>query len=140
MIDLLLAAALTTSIKHAAAIPQDQIQFAQCVSTRESHGNYKARHHEAGSTASGRWQFLDKQWRHGLSFMVTERLAHFGADRKTVKEIRQHLLSTSINHWEPQYQNIAFVAALNAKGKWSGAHHWYIRGSRCNELIPIKQR
>lgn len=135
MITIFLTAALAMPIKQAAAIPADQIQYAQCVSTRESHGNYKARHAEAGSSAAGRWQFLDNQWRKGLSFMVRDRLVKFGAPKKSAEQIRKHLTTTPINHWEPQFQNIGFVAVLNARGKWSGAHHWHIAGSKCNSLV-----
>ena len=138
IISLALAAALTAPIHKAAAIPTDQIKFAECVSQRESHGNYKARHAEAGSSAAGRWQFLDNQWRKGLSFMVRDRLVKFGAPKQTANKILTHLKATPINHWEPQFQNIGFVAALNARGKWSGAHHWIVTGSRCNRLIPVK--
>ena len=125
---------------HAAEIPASQQAFASCVSTRESHGNYKAKRSEAGSSAAGRWQFLDKQWRRGLSYMVAERLRSFGMSAHEAAVIRRHLAATRIDRWAPEYQDAAFLAALNARGPWSGWRHWYLAGSKCNALVPASAR
>jgi hypothetical protein len=124
----------------AAQIPASQQAFASCVSARESHGNYKAKRSEAGSSAAGRWQFLDKQWRRGLSYMVAERLRSFGMSTHEAAVIRRHLAATRIDRWAPEYQDAAFLAALNARGPWSGWRHWYLAGSKCNALVPIGAR
>ena len=124
----------------AAQIPASQQAFAACVSHRESHGNYKAKRDEAGSSAAGRWQFLDKQWRRGLSFMVAERLRSFGMSAHEAAVIRRHLAATRIDRWAPEYQDAAFLAALNARGPWSGWRHWYLAGSKCNALVPVGAR
>jgi hypothetical protein len=47
----------------------------------------------------------------------------------------KHLQSKSIDTWEPIYQDVGFVAALNAKYKWSGWTHWAVN-SKCNLLVP----
>ena len=125
---------------HAAEIPASQQAFAACVSHRESHGNYRASRNEAGSSAAGRWQFLDKQWRHGLSFMVAERLREFGMSAKAADKVRRELQAKPISQWAPKYQDAAFLAALNARGPWSGWRHWYLAGSKCNALVPVGAR
>ena len=129
----LLASPVTDPAASAAAIPSSQQAFADCVSDRESHGNYKAR--GSDSTSSGRWQFLDRPWRNGLSYMVAARLRDFGMSGKDSKAVRIRLQATHIAAWEPHYQDAAFVAVLNARGPWSGWKHWYLSGSRCNALV-----
>lgn len=135
-----LAAALTftpmSAVHSAAHIPASQQAFASCVSNRESHGNYRARGDE--SSARGRWQFLDLQWRRGLSYMVAERLRDHGMARQESKRVRIHLQSISIDRWEPAFQDAAFISVLNARGPWSGWKHWYLSGSRCNALAGAR--
>lgn len=146
MIALILAISMLTSspanaamdYKLAAAkVPTDQRSYAKCISHHESRGDYKA----IGdvSSARGRWQFLDKQWRHGLSFMVANRLVEFGMPKSKVEKLVKHLQSRSIDAWEPVYQDIGFVAALNAKHHWSGWTHWSVN-SKCNHLVPKAYR
>lgn len=136
MAEAVLAAAIAltpVSAAHQAAhIPPKYQAFASCISARESHGNYKARGDE--SSAQGRWQFLDKQWRHGLAFMVADRLHHFGMSLHESKRVRIHLQSLSIDKWPAYAQDAAFVAVISARGPWSGWRHWYLPGSKCNTL------
>jgi hypothetical protein len=131
-----LAAALTLSpmtIAHnAAVVPKDQAAFAHCVAQRESHGNYRARGDH--SSARGKYQFLDASWRRGLAYMTEKRLKSFGMKTTDAKRIRLELQSKSIDRWTPVFQDVAFLAALNARGKWSGAHHWFSHNSPCNRL------
>lgn len=140
MAEAVLAAAIaltpTSAAHQAATIPAPQQAFAACVSHRESHGNYKARGDE--SSARGRWQFLDQQWRHGLAYMVAERLRHFGMSRRESKRVRIYLQSVSIDRWPAYAQDAAFVAVLNARGPWSGWRHWYLPGSKCNRLAGAR--
>ena len=79
----LLASPVTDPAASAAAIPASQRAFADCVSDRESHGNYEAR--GSDSSSAGRWQFLDRPWRNGLSYMVAARLREFGMSGKDSK-------------------------------------------------------
>ena len=128
----LLAGPAVSPAVQAASIPVSQRAFAECVSQRESRGVYSAR--GTDSTSAGKYQFLDKQWRHGLSYMVAARLRDFGLSAPASKRVRVHLQATHINKWEHMYQDAAFVAVLNARGPWSGWEHWYLAGSRCNAL------
>ena len=127
-----LALSASPAAHQAAQIPTDQRVFASCVSERESHGNYKARGDR--SSARGRWQFLDAQWRHGLAYMVADRLHRKGMSKAAAQLVRIHLQSISIDQWAPVYQDAGFIEVLNARGKWSGWRHWYAPGSRCNAL------
>lgn len=129
---LLASPVATDPAASAAVIPASQRAFADCVSNRESHGNYEAR--GSDSTSAGRWQFLDRQWRNGLSYMVAARLRDHGMSGPASKKVRIHLQATHIAAWEPAYQDAAFVAVLNARGPWSGWRHWFLAGSRCNSL------
>jgi hypothetical protein len=122
----------------AARVPQDQIAFAKCVSWQESRGNYKAIGDQ--SSARGRWQFLDDQWRRGLSYMVAKRLTDYGMPKSKQKALIEKLRGKSIDKWEPIYQDVGFVAALNAKYPWSGWRHWYVEGSKCNDLVPLEKK
>ncbi len=130
---LLAAPASNDPAASAAVIPASQQAFAECVSHRESRDNYKAR--GSDSSSAGRWQFLDRPWRNGLSYMVAARLREFGMTGPASKGVRIHLQATHIAAWEPDYQDAAFVAVLNARGPWSGWKHWYLSGSRCNALV-----
>ena len=125
IVEAALAAAITLSQKtvlhDAAQIPQQHQRFAACVSNRESHGNYRAKGDV--SSARGRWQFLDQQWRSGLSFMVRDRLITFGMPKAQAGNIRRQLLAKPIDKWTPVLQDIAFVSVIT--------HH---NGSKCNAL------
>lgn len=122
----------------AARVPKEQIAFAECVSYQESRGNYRAI--GDSSSARGRWQFLDDQWRRGLSYMVAKRLTDYGMPKSKQKPLIEKLRSKSIDKWDPIYQDVGFVAALNAKHLWSGWRHWYVKGSKCNDLVPLNQK
>lgn len=131
-------ASAATDYKLAAAkVPQDQRSYAKCVSFYESRGDYRAI--GDNTNARGRWQFLDSDWRHGLSYMVANRLVDHGMHKSKVKKLVKHLQSRSIDTWEPVYQDIGFVAALNAKHHWSGWRHWAV-DSQCNKLVPKAYR
>jgi len=119
---------------HAAIVPKEQKAFAECVSWQESRHNYRA----VGdiSSARGRWQFLDAQWRNGLAFMVSKRLVDFGMPKNKQKKLIKKLRNQSIDQWKPIYQDIGFLAALNWKYQWSGWRHWHVDNSKCNDLVP----
>lgn len=123
-------------IKAASVIPTTQIEYAMCVGYQESRDNYLATN--SMSSAQGRWQFLDSKWRRGLSYMTEKRLIEFGMDIEEAKTIRETLKIKPINTWKPVFQDIGFLAVLNAKYQWSGWKHWYIKESKCNDLVPQK--
>ena len=139
MIALMMAATLhsTTIELKAAQIPKQEQAFAKCVSWQESRNNY----HAIGDNqfARGRWQFLDNNWRHGLSFMVADRLVTFGLPKSKAKILIKDLQKRPIDTWKPIYQDIGFVSALNAKGSWSGWRHWAV-DSQCVKLVPLNKR
>lgn len=122
---------------EAARIPKDQRVYAKCISNQESHGNYRAI--GDNTNARGRWQFLDSNWRRGLSFMVTKRLVSFGMPESKQKSLVKHLQSRSIDTWKPAYQDIGFISALNAKHKWSGWRHWAV-DVKCTKYVPKQFR
>lgn len=123
--------------KSASEIPKDQQVYAACISDQESRGDYRAI--GDNTNARGRWQFLDSNWRHGLSYMVAKRLMDNGMPKSKSKSLVKHLQSRSIDTWKPVYQDIGFVAALNAKHKWSGWRHWAV-DRQCNKYVPKKYR
>lgn len=138
-----LAAALVLSpsasdeiIDRAADIPASQEAFADCVSHRESRNNPRATSNL--SSSAGKWQFLQSKWGHGLPYMVADRLREFHMPHADAKVIRIKLSSTPIHRWDERFQDIAFVAVLNARGPWSGWRHWYLSGSQCNTLVGAR--
>lgn len=133
MVEAVLAAALTLTQKqilHSAAIVPAKYQpFTTCIVARESHGNYRAKGDV--SSARGKFQFLDKQWRRGLSFMSTERLMHFGMPKKQATQIRHQLQAKPIDKWMPVLQDVAYASVITRPG---GYRHWILQGSKCNRL------
>ena len=133
-----LAVALYLSPIHKASlIPPAWQDFAECVSARESHHNYRAKNRS--SSASGRWQFLDGgggpgTWRQGLAWMVWQRLVDHGMAKAKAKRIRLHLQATPIAKWRPAFQDAGFVAVVTASP--NGWRHWSLAGSPCNRKAP----
>lgn len=134
--DLILTLALHSGERHAAPtdaeiiataarVPGRWQAFARCVSHRESHGNYRARN--PYSSAQGRWQFLDRQWRSPLAYMVAERLKAKGITGAKAKAIRLHLQRVEIARWPGRLQDVGFVSVVTS----GGAHHWRLSGSVC---------
>lgn len=117
---------------RAAVIPRQWQRFADCVATRESHHNPHALNKSSG--AAGRWQFLPG-WKHGLPFMVRDRLIANGMSRKEANRVRRVLAAAPINRWRAHYQDIGFVAAITSTSGM-GWKHWYLAGSPCNGLVP----
>ena len=81
-------------IAAAASVPNPWIKFSKCVLDRESGGTLTRKNSGEGaknprSSASGRWQFLDSQWRHGGSFMVKDRLVRFGVPKSHARDVRE---------------------------------------------------
>lgn len=100
--------------------------FRRCIMHRESRGNYRAANKI--SSARGAYQFLDKQWRDGLVWMMLKEERQIDGPLK--KELRE-LFDKPIHKWSRYYQDRAFWTAFrHGKGK----HHWHIHGSPCNRL------
>lgn len=100
--------------------------FRRCIMHRESRGNYRAAN--SRSSARGAYQFLDKQWRDGLVWMMLKEEKRTGGRKK--KEIRA-LRDKPIHKWNRYYQDRAFWTAFR---KGDGARHWHYPGSPCNRL------
>lgn len=132
----ILTGPISQPVADAAVIPASQAAFAECVSDRESDGDYRARNPR--SSAAGRWQFLDSQWRRGLAFMIAARLRDHGLDPGNARRIRVALQATHIAAWPAPLQDAGFVAVLNARGPWTGWRHWHHVGSRCNRLAASR--
>ena len=136
MIEAIALAAVIISgpiVDQAAALPASQRPFAACVARRESGGRPNARNRS--SSAQGKFQFLDNHWRHGLAHMTAWRLRDHGLSRQQARALRAWLRARPIATWPERYQDVAFAAALNARGPWSGWRHWYLAGSSCNSLV-----
>jgi hypothetical protein len=126
----------TDDIVAAAFIPEKWRPFSKCVLGRESGGTLTKKNSGEGaknpnSSASGRWQFLDSQWRSGLASMVASRLEDEGVPKKHTKGLRAHLKARPINKWDGWFQDIGHRAVISAGGwrHWSG-------GNGCNSLVP----
>ena len=142
--DLLMEAVLATAIHLSskqiidAAAVSPMPKFSACVVKRESGGTLadktsgvRARNHEAGSSASGRWQFLDRAWRinGGLHYMVAERLRQFGMPAREARTIRVTLARTPIHLWPGALQDVGHAEVLE-RGGW---FHWR-NHDRCDRL------
>lgn len=123
--------AFSDVITEAAEIPKKHRAFSKCVLDRESGGNLENTNSGEGarnprSSASGRWQFLDSQWREGLSHMVAGRLKDYGMPSAHVKGVRVHLEGKPIHKWDGLWQDVGHNAVM-AAGGWA---HW--SGPGCN--------
>lgn len=120
-----------TAMRQASAIPARYREFAACVSRRESGGSYTARNPR--SSAQGRWQLLDTQWRvhGGIQYVVSRRLKEYGVPAGVRRIVRDYLHATPIYRWPGVYQDVAFAEIVDSGGwrHWSGGHG-------CNALVP----
>jgi hypothetical protein len=119
------ADAAARATRAAADTPARWERYEDCVADRESGNSPTARNSQ--STAAGKYQFLDSQWRDGLAFMVANRLKQFGMPKPDAKRIRITLQDTHIARWPAIYQQIGFNEVVTQ----GGAHHWRLPGSRC---------
>ena len=95
----------------------------KCIMQRESHFNYRAKNRT--SSASGAYQFLDRQWRDGLVWMMLDESKETKDGlRSEIKKLRHK----PITKWSRYFQDRAFYTAWRF-GK--GAHHWFHPGIRC---------
>lgn len=90
----------------------------KCIMRRESRFNYRAANHS--SSARGAYQFLDRQWRDGLVWMMLKE----GGNKKEIRALR----SKPIHHWNRYYQDRAFFTAWR---HGQGRHHWSLPGMQC---------
>jgi hypothetical protein len=109
-------------------------KFRLCVINRESHAHYFSRN---SSGHEGAYQFHGKEWRRGLAYMMLPELTtDYG--NSTARNITTTLRDTPIYRWSRDMQDRAFFTVASWRGTYSGTHHWFLAGSRCNHLGGIK--
>ena len=116
-------------VATAGRVPAAWEPFRACVVARESHGDPAAENR--ASSAQGKYQFLDRQWRHGAAWNVYHRLRDAGMPRSQARRILARLHSTPIKRWREEYQDAAFAFVILIPRGW---RHW--SGDRCNTLVP----
>lgn len=117
------------TVALAALPPKGWERFAACVINRESHGSPTILNGE-GSGAAGLVQFMP-DWRHGLPYIVRERLIQFGMPKALARSVRVYLSRLHyIDRYPEVYQRIGFAEVLE-DGEWG---HW--SGHTCNGLVP----
>jgi hypothetical protein len=112
------------TITRAATPPPSVYRWASCVLHRESGGTLTRLQSGVGarnpSGAAGRWQFMP-DWRHGLPYMVKDRLVQFGMPKRQARQVRLYLSRLHYIHRYPGvYQDIGMLEAVER----GGAHHW----------------
>lgn len=119
------------TVALAAQPPAKLVRWATCVLDRESGGTFTRRQSGAGalngggSGAAGRWQFMP-DWRHGLPYMIRDRLVQFGMPKKQARQVRLYLSNLHYIHKYPGiYQDIGMLEVVER----GGAFHW--DGDRC---------
>ena len=117
-------------VATAGRIPTEWEPFRDCVVNRESHGNPRAQN--PISSAQGKYQFLDNQWRVGAGWNVYSRLRDAGMPRPQARRILAKLHVTPIKYWREEYQDAAFAFVILIPRGW---RHWS-GGNGCNNLVP----
>ena len=117
-------------VATAGRIPAAWEPFRDCVVNRESHGNPRAQN--PVSSAQGKYQFLDNNWRHGAGWNVYSRLRDAGMPRPQARRILAKLHVTPIKRWREEYQDAAFAFVILVPRGW---RHWS-GGNGCNNLVP----
>lgn len=113
-------------VTDAATPPPHILRWATCVLDRESGGSFDDRQsgagalNTAGSGAAGRWQFMPS-WRHGLPYMIRDRLVQFGMPPKQARQVRLFLSELYyINRYPGLYQDIGMLEVVER----GGSFHW----------------
>jgi hypothetical protein len=117
------------AVIRAATVPNRWHSFAACVLDRESGGTLDRWQSGVGalnaSGAAGRWQFMPN-WRHGLPYMIRDRLIQFGMPKKEAAKVRVYLSKLYYIHKYPGvYQDIGFNEVVERGGSfhWNGGSH-----------------
>jgi hypothetical protein len=116
----------TRVIQRAATFPSSIIPKASCVIRRESGGNIHERQsgvraRNSGSSAQGRWQFINNDWQHSLPWHVRDRLVQFGMPKAEANKVRRFLDKRPIYQWNGWWQDIGFIETVVDRNGWK---HW----------------
>ena len=117
-------------VAMAGRIPAAWEPFRACVVARESNGDPQAENRV--SSAQGKYQFLDRQWRHGAAWNVYHRLRDAHMPRPQARTILARLHATPIKGWAEPYQDVAFASVILIPRGW---RHW-AGDHGCNTLVP----
>lgn len=90
----------------------------KCIMYHESRFNYSSR--SKVSSAQGAYQFLEKNWRHSLVWMMLDEQGN----RQEIKQLRHK----PISKWSRYYQDRAFFTVWR---HGAGAKHWSLQEARC---------
>ena len=98
--------------------PSGQLEYAACVSIRESNGDPRA----VSPTGKyrGRYQFSEAL-KDGATWMMLDWLETW---HPHPKKYAAYLRSIPMNKWPARVQDAAFFETLNNDGLWSGRAHW----------------
>lgn len=113
-------------VLRAATPPRSVLRWATCVLDRESGGTFDRRQsgtgalNGEGSGAAGRWQFMP-DWRHGLPYMIRDRLVQFGMPKQQAREVRLYL---SKLHYIHKYPGVLQDVGMLEVVERGGAFHW----------------
>lgn len=122
-------------VREASRVPGPLRRWAACVLHRESGAaldrpqSGAGARNTSGSSASGRWQFLQTSWGRSLPYMVADQLVDHGLPRAEARKVRAYLQSIPIYRWPGVYQDMGFIEVVQ-RGGWA---HW--RGAGCNGLV-----
>jgi len=97
----------------------DQERFRRCVGQREGMFHYDVRG-GGGGNYYGTYQF-SRAFQSGAAYEMAKE-SHRTHDGLRDDALR--LRHKPINQWSRYWQDRAFYTILNARGKWSGKHHW----------------
>lgn len=95
----------------------------KCIMFRESRFDYTVRN--KNSSAAGAYQFLDKQWRDSLVWMM---LKESNETNDGLRDDVKRLRDVNISKWNRYWQDRAFYTAWRFG---EGKAHWYHSGIRC---------
>lgn len=119
-----------SAVRAASTAPTRWRSFAACVLHRESGATLDRPQSGVGalnaSGAAGRWQFMPN-WRHGLPYMVKDRLVRYGVGNQQATRVRVWLSAHPIHQWPGVYQDMGAFEVLER----GGAYHWRLAGSSC---------
>lgn len=110
------ATAVVVAVPAAASSVKEKAVSPEWRAAVSPHYRYTAKNRF--SSASGAYQFLDKQWRRGLVYMM---LAESRKTNDGLSEQIRSLFDQPITTWDRYFQDRAFYTAY-AHGK--GAAHW----------------